>query len=131
MTRIFAIAGLAAGLLGSGCAQQAPMPSSAQAAGRQCFLARNVNSWSAVADNLVDIEVGASNYYRLGLSGACPNIDWSRRLALRTTGGSSWICDGLDAEVIVLDPVGGVPQRCFVTSITPLSKAQYLATRHR
>jgi hypothetical protein len=126
--RTFAIVIAAAGVLASGCAPQAG-PAAARAAGGQCFLARDVNSFGAVSDDVVDVTVGAGRYFRLQLSGGCSNLDWSRRIALKTTAGTSWICEGLDAEVISLD--APFPQRCLVENVTPLSKAQWLATRHR
>lgn len=83
-----------------------------------------------VGDSAVAIQVGANRFYHLELSGYCPNVDRARGIAIRTTGGSSWICSGLDAELIVPDPLTG-PQRCFVTAVRPISRAQYLAARRR
>ena len=120
---------LAGACLVSGCAQTGAGPTIAQSSGRQCFLARDVNSFGAVTDEVIDVSVGASRYFRLQLAGGCPNIDWSRRLALRTTTGNSWICEGLDAEIFSMD--GPFPQRCLIDSVTPITKQQYLATRHR
>lgn len=113
----------------SACTQGAVTPASAQASGRQCFLARDVNSFGAVSDDIVDVTVGAGRYFRLQLSGGCPNIDWSRRIALRTTSGTSWICEGLDAEIFSLDNTS-FPGRCLVENVTPITKEQYRATRH-
>jgi hypothetical protein len=129
MTKLAGILSIAAACIGSGCAQTGAGPTLAQSSGRQCFLARDVNSFGAVSDQVIDVSVGASRYFRLQLAGGCPTIDWSRRLALRTTTGTSWICEGLDAEIFSLD--GPFPQRCLVESVSPISKQQYLATRHR
>jgi len=114
----------------AGCTQGPVPPASAQASARQCFLARDVNGFGAVSEDVVDVTVGASRYFRLQLSGGCPGIDWSRQIALRTTSGTSWICQGLDAEVFALGHTP-FPQRCLVQSITPISKEQWRATRHR
>ena len=115
MIRSASIVLAALGSLGAACAMQGPP---AQAAGptpaRQCFLARQVNGYSPVSDDVVDVQVGANHYYRLELSGACPNAEWSHRVALRTTGGGSWICQGLDAEIIVPDPSGAQIGRAHV-----------------
>lgn len=129
MKKLAGILSIAATCIVSGCAQTAAGPTLAQSSGRQCFLARDVNSFGAVSDQVIDVSVGASRYFRLQLAGGCPTIDWSRRLALRTTTGTSWICEGLDAEIFSLD--GPFPQRCLVESVSPISKQQYLATRHR
>ena len=52
-------------------------------------------------------------------------VDWSFRVALRTTGGSSWICQGADAEIIVPSPNGR--QRCLVSDVRPLTPAEVAA----
>ena len=110
-----------------------PQPGGAPAAapassGRQCFRAQDVNGYTPVSDNVVLVQAGASRYFRLELAGACPNIDWSRRIALQTTAGSSWVCQGLDAEIVVPDP-STLPQRCLVTSIQPISRDEWRAAR--
>src|SRR6186997_1628459 len=65
----------------------------------RCFLASQVNGFTPRGNDAVDVRVGANRSYRLSLAGPCPDVDWSFRLALRTTGGSSWICQGADAEI--------------------------------
>ena len=95
--------------------------------GRQCFLARQVNGYTSVSDQLVDVQVGANRYFRLSLDGSCPQSSFSRRVVLRTTGGGDWICQGLDAEIIV--PFAGGPQRCLVRDVQAISKAAWLADR--
>jgi hypothetical protein len=129
MTRLalILIGGAAIGLLAA-CADQTSAPGlAAQSSSRQCFLASDVNGFSFVSDSAVDIQVGANRYYRLSLNGWCPQSAFSQRLALKTTGGSSWICQGLDAEIIVPSPGGA--QRCLVNSIQPLTKEAWLADR--
>jgi hypothetical protein len=121
------VASTAAGLLGA-CADQPGAPAlAAQSTGRQCFLARDVNGYASVSDNAVDVQVGANRYYRLSLDGWCPQSAFSQRVALRTTGGGSWICQGLDAEVIV--PFAGGAQRCLVRDVQPITKEAWLADR--
>jgi hypothetical protein len=114
----------------AGCAQQAtPAPAAAASSGRDCFNARNVNSFTARDDDTVDVRAGARRYYRLELAGVCPNVNWATGVAL-VSRGSSWICQGLDAEIIVPDPGLG-PQRCLVTSVRRLSDAEVQALRRR
>lgn len=112
-----------------GCSPNSLDAAPAQTSARQCFLSRDVNGFGAVSNDVVDVTVGANRYFRLQLSGGCPSIDWSRRIALRTTSGTSWICQGLDAEIFALDNTP-IPQRCLVQSITPITKEQWRATRH-
>jgi len=110
------------------CAARPGSPAvAAQPTGRQCFLARDVNGYASVSDDAVDVKVGANRYYRLSLDGFCPQSAFSTRVALRTTGGGSWICQGLDAEIIV--PFAGGAQRCLVRDVQPISKATWLADR--
>jgi len=121
----------AALLLATGCAPETgPLPTAAAGQGRQCFPARNVNSFSPVrGEQIVDVRVGASRYYRLTLAGVCPEVDWSMRLALRTRGGSSWICEGGDAEIVVRGPTGR--ETCLVSDVQQISREQYRASRRR
>jgi hypothetical protein len=113
----------------AGCAQQLAPAQAAAPSGRECFHARNVNSFSPRGDEVVDVRVGARRYYRLQLAGVCPNVNWSTRVAL-VSRGSSWICQGLDAELIVPHPGLG-PQRCLVSSVRRLSDAEVQALRRR
>ena len=121
----------AAILLGS-CTQQGPTAASdagAPAGKSQCFFAPNVNGFGAATDSSVLIQVGANSYYRLDLIGPCHDISWATGLAFRTTtGGSNWVCDGADAEIIVPGQVGG---RCMVTGVHPITKAEWRAAPAR
>ena len=122
---------LLAVLLGACSSQPGAMgPMGAAAAGRQCFFAGQVNGYSSAGEGAVNLQVGAGRFFRLDLGGYCPNVDRFQSIAVRTTGGGSWICEGLDAELIVPDPVAG-PQRCHVTAVRPISRAEYLASRRR
>jgi hypothetical protein len=108
------------------CANQPASPSAAaKPKGGQCFLASQVNGFSPVSDTVIDVQVGANRYYRLTVDDSCPDAVFRNRVALRTTGGGSWICQGLDAEIIVPDPMGG--ERCLVRAITPITKEQWIA----
>ena len=129
MTRTALIlAGFAAlGIVAACAAQPGPRPLSTQTSGRQGFLARQVNGYTPVSDQAVDVQVGANRYFRLSLDGSCPQSAFSQRVALRPTGGGDWICQGLDAEIVV--PFAGGPQRCLVNDVQPISKAQWLADR--
>ncbi len=109
----------AAALTMSACTAAGAQPDARAAAGRQCFNARSVNDFHAIGRDAVIVTVGTNRYYQLGIIGVCPDIDWSSRVALRSTSGSSWICQGLDAEFLVPSP-GGL-QRCPVVSVQPLS----------
>lgn len=116
--------GLAA-MTAAACAPSEPAAvagaETASAAG-QCFLPRQVNGFSAVDDDTVDVSVGANDVYRLDIAGACPNVDWSLQVGIRSTGGGSWVCHGHDAELIVPSPIG--VQQCPVVSVRKLTEEE-------
>lgn len=99
----------------------------AAAEGRQCFRAAQVNGFSAGDDDTAFVTVGTRDVYRLKVSGICHNIDWAQRIAIRSMNGSSFVCRGHDAELIVPGPTG--PDRCLVTEVMKLSEAETKAYR--
>ena len=108
-------------LLAAGAAQAADTKPKAS---RACFLARNVNSWSAADNKTVYVRVGVKDVYRLDLLGPCPDIDWNWSIALESHG-SSWICSPLDATIIAKSPIG--PQRCPVREVSQLTPQEVAA----
>ena len=127
------VAGIAGAVLVACAADGSQPPREAAAdSARQCFNARNVYNFHAVDDRTVLVEVGRNRMYELQIVGVCPEIDWTQKLAIRTTGGSSWICRGLDAELVVPSPSG--VERCPVVGTRELSPAEvqaYRASRRR
>ena len=96
-----------------------------QSAGKQCFYSRDISSWAPVDRSTVNLRVSVNQVYQLKLLGDCPNIDWVEGIGLEHRG-SSWICTGLDAELLVPQPGAGrsFPLRCPVTSIRKLTKEE-------
>lgn len=120
-------ASAAAAALAAGCMAN-PGPTAQTAAGaRQCFNASQVNSFHAVDRDTVFVRTGVRRMYQLEIVGVCPDIDWTQRIALRSTSGSSWVCSGLDAELLVPSPSG--LQRCPVVGVRQLSPAEVEAYR--
>jgi hypothetical protein len=119
---------LGAGAMLAGCSTQPPPATGRPAASNaQCFLPSQVNGWAPSGYGYVDVQVGANRYYRLALGGGCPNVNWNTSVGIRSTGGGSFICQGYDAELIVPDPQG--TQRCPISSITPITRDQYYASK--
>jgi len=113
----------------SGCTETAAGEGAmARADGRQCFLPRQVNGFRAENDERVYVTVGTREIYELQIVGVCPDVDWSQRIGIRARG-TSWICDGLDAELIVPSPSG--TQFCPVTGVRKLSREEVRAYRER
>ena len=90
--------------------------------GRQCFLPRSVNGFSAIDRDTVNVTVGVREIYQLEILGTCPDVDFTQRIGIRSTHGASWVCQGMDAELIVPGPTG--VDRCPVTSVRKLSEAE-------
>jgi hypothetical protein len=117
MTVTRAAFGLALACAAGVCAQAAPHPAAGQ---KSCFYARNISSWAPVGRSTVNLRVGVSDYYELKLLGECNNIDWTQGIGVEHRG-SSWICSGLDATLIVPQQTGVPPMRCAVSSVRRLS----------
>lgn len=124
-TRVAAVAAPLAALLLAACVGE-PVESAASGE-RQCFLPRQVSGFHTDERDSVHVEVGASQVYELEIVATCPDIDWSQRIAIRSTGGSSWVCRGMDAEIIVPSPSG--TQRCPVTGVRRLTDTEVQAWR--
>lgn len=96
---------------------------------RQCFDANTVTGFTPVDDRHVNLQVGVNRYYQLTLMNGCRDIDWTWRLGIRTRAGSSYICTGLDADIIV--PDRSIPQFCPVTDIRRLTPEEAKMSRTR
>lgn len=123
--------GLAAALL-SGCLATAavaePKNPGKTATSHQCFWTRDVNGFRAQDDRTVNVRVGVNDIFQLTLFSPAPDIDWTQRIGVQSSGGSS-ICSGLDASIIVPGPIG--PQRYPVTSIRKLTAQQIADLPHK
>lgn len=122
------IALLAAALLPAACTAPGEPGSASNRAERECFHVDNVRSFTPLDDDAVAVRVGARDHYRLELIGTCPDVDWAWSIAIRTRG-SSWVCRGFDAELIVPHPSGA--QYCPVRSVRKLTEAEVAALRSR
>ena len=116
----------------SGCAPQTPPPAvqAATAAGRQCFHAGNVNGFRNVKRDSLDLTVSTREVYHVELFGSCMGLEEAVGVAVRTRGGSSWVCEGADVELVV--PVSNIgPQQCPARSLRRLTQAELDAGRRR
>jgi hypothetical protein len=117
---IIATAGLLAGSAAAPGYAKSPKEPAAKTE-RQCFWTRQINNFASNDDRIVNIRVGVKDVYQLQMFGRCNDVDWANGIAIRSRG-SSYICSGLDAEVIAPSPIG--PQRCAVQSIRKLTEAE-------
>lgn len=121
---------LAAALLAGGAAVSiAADKPAAKYDARQCFYTRNVTSFAAPDEKTLYVRVNVRDVYRFDMFGTCPDIDWNQRLAL-VSRGSSWICTGMDAEVIT-QRTGLGPQRCPVSNVRKLTPEEVAALPRR
>ena len=95
----------------------------------QCFYTRMVDSFAAPDDKTLYVRVGVRDVYRFDMFGHCPDIDWNQHLAL-VSRGSSWICSGMDAEVIT-HATGLGRQRCPVSAMHKLTPEEVAALPKR
>jgi hypothetical protein len=96
----------------------------AKTTNRSCFPASNVSGFRASDDKTVYLRVGVKDVYRLDLMGPCPDVDWNERIAL-VSRGSSFICTGLDVDVVSHSPIGR--QRCPVQTLRKLTPQEVAA----
>jgi hypothetical protein len=116
---LFALAATAACAAAGQAAAQTP------GGQRDCFYSRNINGFTAVDDETVNIRVGVRDVYQLKLFAPSTDIKWAQGIALVSRGGS-FICSRLDADVVVPSTVGGA-QRFPVTSIRHLTREEAAA----
>lgn len=119
---------LAAGLVAP--AATAPVTAAAAAAAkpatdRACFRSDDLRNFRAVDDRTVNLLVGARDVYQAQLFGTCSDIETALSVGIRTRGGASFICSGLDLDLVVPGSIG--PQTCPITSLRKLSPEEVAA----
>jgi hypothetical protein len=91
---------------------------------KQCFWTRQINSFASSDDRIVNVRVGVKDVYQFEMFGRCSEVDWAQKIAVRSRG-SSYICSGLDAEIIAPSSLG--PQRCPVKTVRKLTPEEVKA----
>jgi len=104
-----------------------PDTAQAQRPARQCFNARNIHGFETLRGGLVLMRAGGNRTFALQTLGDCPDLNWARGIGVRTFGGGSWICSGLDAQLIVPSPIGA--QYCTVRDVRWISREEARALR--
>lgn len=106
---------------GGPVAAKSPAEPAAAAAkpGGQCFWNHNVENFASNDNRIVNVRVGVKDVYRFEMFAPCQDVDWANHITI-VARGSSHICTGMDAELIV--PASGLgPQRCSVRNIRKLT----------
>ncbi|MBX3485582.1 DUF6491 family protein [Phenylobacterium sp.] len=94
----------------------------------QCFWTRQINNFASDDDRVVNVRVGVKDVYQFEMFGRCDEVDWAQGIAVRSRG-SSYICSGLDAEIIAPSTLG--PHRCPVRTVRKLSDDEIKALPKR
>ena len=127
MKTVFAAASLA---VLAACAPTPPPREvqAAAAAGRQCFHANNANGFRNATRESVELTVSSNEVYHVELFGSCMGLEEAVGVAVRARGGSSWVCEGADVELVV--PVANIgPRQCPARSLRRLTAAELQARR--
>ncbi|HRD45902.1 MAG TPA: DUF6491 family protein [Caulobacter sp.] len=130
MTKRIAIAAMVVGLgLTTACASATASQEAAPATSeRSCFFADQINGWrSEEGDKVIYLEVGVNDMYRADLFSRCTGVDDALTIGVKTRGGGSSVCDGMDLDLIIGSPIG--PQTCHVTKLTKLTPAEIQALK--
>jgi hypothetical protein len=124
------LAGLALTAGASAIASDAPADPAAQPVRRTCFFSSQISGWrEGQNEEVVYLDVGANDVYRLDMFGRCVGLDSAITIGVETRGGGTSICDGLDVTLITGSPVG--PYRCPVSKITRLTQEEIKALTAR
>jgi len=84
------------------------------AADRDCFRSASVNGFNVIDRNTIQVRVGASRRYIFATNWPTTNLDFSERIAIRSSTGYICTGNGLGVEI-----VGGRPAASYpVQSIT-------------
>lgn len=95
----------------------------ARQAPRQCFWASQVSGFSDAGPGKALVRIGTRETWELVLSPGCPHVDWAMRIGIRARGGER-ICPGRPAELLVPDASESGFQRCLVSSVRKLPRAE-------
>jgi hypothetical protein len=111
-------------------AQTAPSPKPKPAAAEnQCFPISEFENWRAPDDKTMYLRVNLNEYYRIDMSGECPELTYPDAHLITVWRGSSEVCGPLDWDLKVADGIGpgsfAVP--CIVKAQTRLSPAEVAA----
>lgn len=99
----------------------------AQSSGPQCFLANEVDGYTAGPGGLVNVKVGHDRWFGMHLSSDCPSMDWLMEIAIRPRD-SNWLCEGEASHLIAPDPAG-LHRECIVSGIRRLAPSEVASMR--
>jgi hypothetical protein len=95
---------------------------------RQCFATSRISNFASDDPRILNVRVGVKDIYQFEMMGRCHELDWNHKIAVRSRAGS-YICTGLDAEVISPTAIGS--QTCPVSKVRKLTEAEIAALPKR
>jgi hypothetical protein len=98
-----------------------------QSSAQQCFLANEVDGYTAGPDGFVNVKVGADRWFGFQLGSDCPGMDWLMQIAIRPRD-SNWLCEDQNSFLIAPDPAG-LHRSCFVSGIRRLTPPEVASLR--
>ncbi len=108
-----------------------PKPAASQKAPyrNECFPIREFENWRAPDDKTMYLRVNLNEYFRIDMSGECPELTYPDAHLITVWRGSSEVCGPLDWDLKVADGSGpgsfAVP--CIVKDQTRLTPAEVAA----
>jgi hypothetical protein len=98
----------------------------ALAAGNQCFLSRDFESWKSPDPHTIYIRVNFKRYYRLDLANRCSTLNLPNTHLITHIHGPDMICSAIDWDLKVSQ--GGVfSEPCIVKTMTLLTPEEVAA----
>lgn len=93
------------------------------ATAKRCFRLHDWNGWRTPDGKTMYIRVGASDLWRIDMTGACSGLrSPTSHLVTRVRNGDM-VCDALDLDLSVQD-TSGFTEPCLIQSIRPLTDAE-------
>lgn len=108
-----------AALLLTACATGSETTSASE---RDCFRSESVSGFNVIDRNTIRVNVGASRHYLFTTNWATTNLDFSERIAIRSTNGYICTGNGLGVEVVGGRPVASYPIQSIVREPEPASQ---------
>jgi hypothetical protein len=93
----------------------------------QCFHGSDISNWHAADPKTIYLRVYAGHYYRIDLSRECAPLHWADAHLITHTHGPDLICAPVDLDLRASEGPGGIPEPCFVKSLTALSPGDVAA----
>jgi len=105
-------------------AQEMQRPADVASGGTdECFFPSQVGGFKDAGSDRALLRIGFRAGYELTLSPGCPPVDYAMDIGI-VSRGSSRICAGRPAELVVPRASGSGAQRCLVSNIRRLSDAE-------